>query len=324
MSLEEAGLQPARDHVCLLTTSGSRCVSPCVQWALGHWRWGRRPRPETRAVLVIHEWGIPHPDSAAIAQACRERGWALIEDCAHALVTALWAGEVGRYGDWSIYSLPKFTSIPSGGLLRGPSRHRATWPATWRRELSRLVEGIEPDAIARRDAWSRYADVASGLGALPAVPLPSSAVPWKLPLRSRGIHALTGALQDRGHDAEACVHTWSTLVPCNPDGPNADELRDLLTMALPVATELPPIRRVEGHAPYHESRRAYVAAALPPIRCLEDRTWYADEASRTADPTTGFDFDRPQLARTHHDDRPIGRRPSPHSRRDAEKRAGSR
>lgn len=69
---------------------------------------------KTRAVLLTHYFGFPQPNSRQIADYCKHRGYALIEDCAHALYSA---GRVGRLGDVAVYSPHKFLPMASGGLV---------------------------------------------------------------------------------------------------------------------------------------------------------------------------------------------------------------
>ncbi len=218
------------DHVCVMTTSGSRCISPCVRWALGRWKWGHAPEQDTRAVLLIHEWGIPHPDTATIAALCNKHGWTLIEDCAHALGTAVWKSTVGRYGAWAVYSLPKFLGLPSGGLLRGPAEWTgAAFPKSWGNVLGNWVQDIEHLALARRARWEALVNAAVPFGGSSVLPLPSNAVPWKLPMRVPRVQTLSLAARRHGWDVETCLHTWSVLLPGAPSmAPNAQELAEVL------------------------------------------------------------------------------------------------
>jgi len=81
--------------------------------------------PETRAVYLIHYLGIPGPVQE-LADACRERGIPLIEDCALALLSHLGDRPLGSFGDASIFCLYKTLPVPNGGALVMPegSRHR--------------------------------------------------------------------------------------------------------------------------------------------------------------------------------------------------------
>ena len=77
----------------------------------------RRGAPTTRAVLWIHYFGFPRPVDPILA-ICREKGWVLIEDCAHLPCHYHAGGAVGLVGDMALYSLPKTLPVPDGGLLR--------------------------------------------------------------------------------------------------------------------------------------------------------------------------------------------------------------
>ena len=73
--------------------------------------------PATRAVYLIHYFGWPQPETAAIAALCRDRGLALIEDCALALLSETPEGPVGRHGDAAVFCLYKFFPLVMGGAL---------------------------------------------------------------------------------------------------------------------------------------------------------------------------------------------------------------
>ncbi len=242
-------------HVCVTTTTGSACVSPCVRWALGRWRWGRRIEDSTRAVVVIHEWGLPHPELSAIARACTRHGWLLIEDCAHAFGTALWSGAVGRHGDYAIYSLPKFLSLGQGGLLRVPAREvSVTIPSAWSMALTRAVSGRREDGDRRRCVWRELSLAAASTGIVPLSALPEDAVPWMFPLRHRSIHHLAKQLVARGVAAEACVHVGATLIPCGGHSPSCEELCTLLHESCDASATLAPYRRMEQEGAWYSGR----------------------------------------------------------------------
>jgi perosamine synthetase len=79
-----------------------------------------------RAMLVAHFFGIPR-SLEAVATFCRERGIALIEDCAHCWFGRAGAVPVGTTGDFAIGSLTKFFPVMEGGLLASV-RHSLTAP----------------------------------------------------------------------------------------------------------------------------------------------------------------------------------------------------
>jgi perosamine synthetase len=73
---------------------------------------------DTACVYVVHYFGFPM-DLRAVRQICDDRGVALIEDCAHALLSAGAWGECGSVGDLALFSLRKFLPMPAGGALVG-------------------------------------------------------------------------------------------------------------------------------------------------------------------------------------------------------------
>jgi dTDP-4-amino-4,6-dideoxygalactose transaminase len=70
------------------------------------------------AVLLIHYFGFPQPDTDAIKTVCEAQGSTLIEDCAHALFSCLDDRDLGSIGDFGFYSIHKSSPAESGGILR--------------------------------------------------------------------------------------------------------------------------------------------------------------------------------------------------------------
>lgn len=71
---------------------------------------------QTRAVLVIHYFGFPQPIQK-IQDLCAHRKLYLVEDCAHVLSGQIGGGDLGSFGDVSIFSWRKFLPIYDGGYL---------------------------------------------------------------------------------------------------------------------------------------------------------------------------------------------------------------
>jgi dTDP-4-amino-4,6-dideoxygalactose transaminase len=72
----------------------------------------------TRAVLVVHMWGIP-ADMSCIVKECSSRGLFLIEDFSHAHFSGHADGVVGSFGDVAFASMQrkKTLSVGEGGLV---------------------------------------------------------------------------------------------------------------------------------------------------------------------------------------------------------------
>lgn len=78
-----------------------------------------------KAMIAAHYFGIPLP-LAGVKDFCRDRGIALIEDCAHAFFGRVGDCPVGMSGDYVIASLPKFFPALEGGCLFGPAESLRT------------------------------------------------------------------------------------------------------------------------------------------------------------------------------------------------------
>jgi len=69
-----------------------------------------------KAILVTHFLGFPQPVDQ-IKMICKEKNLFLIEDCAHAFLSAHGGNFLGSYGDIAIFSLLKTLPVPNGGVL---------------------------------------------------------------------------------------------------------------------------------------------------------------------------------------------------------------
>lgn len=120
MILELCGLGP-RDEVWIVTTFDKPNVSSCVtSTVFNYCKPSRVLSDATRAVLVIHEFGMPHPRLGDLRRLSTDRGIPLIEDCAHTVDSRLPDGSlVGSVGDYALYSLSKVFPIQAGGVLIG-------------------------------------------------------------------------------------------------------------------------------------------------------------------------------------------------------------
>lgn len=102
------------DVVTILTTSENFYISSCVTQSIEKFcRWNRELTSETKVILVNHEFGYPHPDMDKIAAT----GLPIIEDCCTTFFSQDASQKIGKYGDFSVYSFPKFFPIQIGGIL---------------------------------------------------------------------------------------------------------------------------------------------------------------------------------------------------------------
>lgn len=73
--------------------------------------------PEIDLVLLIHYFGWPGGDVAAIRSICDEANVLLVEDCAHAFQWGHSDPSLGILGDYAFFSIHKHLACASGGVL---------------------------------------------------------------------------------------------------------------------------------------------------------------------------------------------------------------
>lgn len=102
------------DLVTIITTSQNFYISSCVTKEIEKFStWNREILPETKVILVNHEFGFIYPDMEKL----KATGIPIIEDCCTTFFSQDNNGQIGKYGDFSVYSLPKFFPIQIGGIL---------------------------------------------------------------------------------------------------------------------------------------------------------------------------------------------------------------
>jgi hypothetical protein len=105
-----------------------------------------------RALLAAHLFGLPI-DMRPIADFCRSRGMALIEDCAHCFFGRRDSTAVGTTGEFAIGSLPKFFPVVEGGVLvsaRRAIRAQNLTGSALHRELRAAWDIVDVSARANR------------------------------------------------------------------------------------------------------------------------------------------------------------------------------
>jgi len=117
ISLALQGLLLPKDAITtVLTTSDNFYISGCVTSSIeNHTNWNRHKNSQTGAYLVNHEFGYLYPKMEELVK----EGLPIIEDCCTTFFSQDESQNIGNYGDFSVYSFPKFFSIQIGGLLVG-------------------------------------------------------------------------------------------------------------------------------------------------------------------------------------------------------------
>jgi degT/dnrJ/eryC1/strS aminotransferase len=103
------------------TFAGNEYISGCVRTPIKqHGTMVREIDDSTKAVVVIHEFGIPYENLRELKKRCEEKNIPLIEDCAWSYGSELADGtRIGSVGDYAIYSLPKILPVQYGSVLVG-------------------------------------------------------------------------------------------------------------------------------------------------------------------------------------------------------------
>jgi hypothetical protein len=120
LALNALTLKP-EDCVTILTTSGNRYISTCVTNEIEKvCKWSRAMQDNTAALFVNHEFGYPYRDLSEL----RRYGLPIIEDACHSYLSDTPARDMGRMGDFIVFSLPKVFPLQLGGILSYDSRYR--------------------------------------------------------------------------------------------------------------------------------------------------------------------------------------------------------
>lgn len=113
------GLKPS-DEVYITNSSKQTYISACVTCSVFNYcKPSRVLSKRTKAIFVIHEYGVPHPDLLDLVAWGKENNAVVIEDCAHTMDSTIDGKPVGSFGDYVIYSLPKLFPQTTGGILVG-------------------------------------------------------------------------------------------------------------------------------------------------------------------------------------------------------------
>lgn len=181
----------------------------------------RRITPRTRAVCVVHLWGLP-ARMDGIRAVCEEFDLRIVEDASHAH-GARWRGEAcGRLGDVSVFSLQgdKLCPAGEGGVLLTDDaaiHERAVC-------LGDITRILELDSPARRFAATsfgvktRISSMAAALGRSQLERLPANNA-----RRNANHRRLCAALEDLGYDTflgpEHVDRVWFEFLvrPRDPD-----------------------------------------------------------------------------------------------------------
>lgn len=238
----------------------------------------RADRRRVRAVLPVHFAGLPC-DLTALRVLCEDRGWALVDDAAHALPAAHRGAPVGTGTDVTAFSFyaTKTLSTGEGGMLVTADDRIAARARTMR------LHGIDRDVFDRyalRDRWYyevaeagfkyNLTDIAAGLGRahLPLVEehrARRDAVARTYTLALAEVPGL--ALPPKAADGD--VHAWHLYALRITEGREVRDrfIRELAALGIGASVHFIPLHL----QPYYRDRYGLRPADFPHATALFDQ-----------------------------------------------------
>jgi len=166
-------------------------------------------------ILVIHYFGLPHVDMAAMQDLCKAHDTILVEDCAHVPGPAVGSKGLGTYGGAAFHSFHKMLPVPNGGVLRinDPKLLRGSMEPGEHCAQSTLEQILRMDLSAisadRRRNYALLGEQLSGVEGVEVLyPSIGEVVPHDFPVRiNDGLREkLYFALMDRGFPTTALYY----------------------------------------------------------------------------------------------------------------------
>ncbi|PRY53673.1 DegT/DnrJ/EryC1/StrS aminotransferase family protein [Arcticibacter pallidicorallinus] len=171
----------AKDNVAIFTASDGEYISSCVTSIIDKYcTWTREITSNTKVILVIHDFGLVYKNMDFL----KTFGLPIIEDRAMSLLSNNAEMKIGTYGDYTVYSVPKFFPIQYGGILQFNSDFTADDrdPLTeWESDLFKLIcfysKGIADQTEKRRRNYRLFEHLFEEIGILPRLKFSKREVP---------------------------------------------------------------------------------------------------------------------------------------------------
>jgi perosamine synthetase len=139
----------------------------------------RKVTTRTKAVILVHIGGHLAFQSAEIAEFCRQKGIALVEDCAH-VHGGWWNGKTGgHYGFAGVYSFYATKTMPTGegGMVVSGDPAFLSWLEKYRNYGKEVIDGVVTYPIM--DGFNyRLSDLVAAFGVMQLERLPE-VLQWK-------------------------------------------------------------------------------------------------------------------------------------------------
>lgn len=210
------------DEVMILTTFDFPNVSSCVTSTIFNYcKPARVLSQNTRAILIIHEFGVPYRDMDSVMQVSRSQGIPVIEDCAHTIDSIGNGYRVGTRGDWVICSLPKIFPVRIGGILLGtpidykPTRLQKQKINVLKRDIAFYLDDIFEISEVRRENYKHLTELSIKMGLQPLFEVTESISPWFFPLQVPNVEEAAEAAMRFGVEFGLWHGTNIIVFPCH-------------------------------------------------------------------------------------------------------------
>lgn len=179
------------DLVTIVTTSENFYISSCVTLEIESvCRWNREIVPETKLIFVNHEFGYPYPHMDKL----KSTGLPIIEDCCTTFFSQNESEQIGKYGDFTVYSLPKFFPVQIGGILVSNNYTTNQTSKLSESETRYIINALshnlkeEQDLLSkRRDNFNYGLRLFSKMGFEERFSLENKIVPYAMLLRNKNV-----------------------------------------------------------------------------------------------------------------------------------------
>jgi hypothetical protein len=217
-------LQLRPEHEVLVTTTFDYPnVSACVTSTIFNFcKPSRVLSSRTRAILVIHEFGVPHARTPELRREARRRNIPLIEDCAHGIASEAPEGwRVGELADWIIVSLPKLFPVAAGGVLVGPPVPYSATPRELRETYATATRAAVwwprwPEHVEqRRQVFRSLSRHAREVGIKPLFTVDDTICPWFFPVAVGCPEAVQETARKHGVDCGLWHGSDLAVFPCH-------------------------------------------------------------------------------------------------------------
>ena len=210
-----------QDVVTILTTTGNFYISGCVTREIEKFcHWSREIEPQTKALLVNHEFGFAYEELRAL----RRFNVPIIEDAAHAFASNNREQSAGQVGDFVVYSFPKFFPIQTGGLLVFHEHYTIDEPLApsakqyVQKVLSVHIDNVADAAKKRRQNYHALTTRFQQLGFTARFDLSESSVPGVFMFQTPAgvdLPALKTFVQEHGIESSVFYGEQAFFVPAH-------------------------------------------------------------------------------------------------------------